>query len=383
VKELQDMVLSVGAVRLNVKMRRRTVMKLFRRQMCQVVMILVILHLAGCGSSTVAGGGCGEAGTCPGDGGGYEAATSTLAVLGGLDGSSRALDLVSSGAEVRGGGVDVLADVATVDAVEVPVVIDAHDVAPVEVVVDVSPRFDAWIDVPPGIDAGIDVSPRFDAGVDATASADALATCRSPTYLPDQPAGSTQFRDGACVGLLGGPAIPAWGERDGVTGPTCLPGDYVPGVDRSCSQYLSWGSGSALCLSGRVPVVPTSELGSSWGLGIEISAGCSGELGQDFTSVSATLSGVPDAAVRAGRFQLALAVRGGDGGSSLYYAADDGRGVAHDLVTFNTKWWAPSEGTYLQSSQARHVTAFYVIVASSAAESFTVVDMCLSQVAFK
>lgn len=359
-------------------------MKIIGRRLCQVATVLAILYLAGCGANTSAGGGCGEVGAC--DGGGDEAGVSTFASSGVIDGSSRALDLGFPGAEVRGGGVDVLADAASVDASEV-FAVDVPEVSsgsaevdapfPRGVEVDASSASDVEIDVSSGIDVGSEVE------VDATVPADSSAACRPPSYLPGQPVGSTRFRDGACVGLLGGPAIPAWGERDGVTGPVCLPGDYVPGVDRSCSKYLSWGSGSVLCLSGKVPSVPAAELGSSWGLGIEVSVGCAGELGQDFTSVSATLSGVPEAAARAGRFQLALSVRGSDGGSTLYYAADDGKGAEHDLATFNTKWWAPSEGAYLQSSQARHVAAFYVIVASSAVEGFTVTNLCLSQVAFK
>jgi len=203
-------------------------------------------------------------------------------------------------------------------------------------------------------------------------------SCQATTYRPGQPRGSTTFLDGGSLGLLAGQPVPVWGERDGVTGPTCLPGDYVPGADRSCSGYLSWGEGPALCLSGRVPAVPSAELGSSWGLGVELPVGCAGELGQDFATVSASLSGAPPEAVRAGRLLLSVLV-----GGVLYSAPDDGSGSDHPLATFSSAWWSPADGEYLTDSRVRHATAFYVLVASSSSESFTVVDLCLSQVTFK
>lgn len=343
-----------------------------------VLATLVTMVLAGCrdGSS---GRGCPETGPCP-DGG----LDGVLAVRGprGTDtGDLGDIDLASA--------ADGTSDVSGVDAGEEVADAASSDLRPSSDIptaeAALAEGLDAVVtildasspeDVP--IDSGIDVVAPEDVVTSAETSRDA---CLGPAYLPGQPRGATEFKDGTSFGLLGGQAVPVWGELDSVTGPVCIPGDYVPDADRSCSDHLSWGPGPALCLSGKVPAVPAARLGTSWGLGIGIPAGCAGEVGQDFATVSAVLAGVPTAAVRAGRFLLAAAVREG-GSSALYYAADDGTGATHDLTTFNTEWWAPAEGTYLLPSQVRHVVMFYVLVASSTADSFVVDDLCLSRMTF-
>lgn len=338
---------------------------------------MLLLVLVGCGDGAQ-GTNCSEAGPCGAtgsDGGLDQIPIDTLLQVRSLDGGSKDLNATTP--------------------------MDSLQLEPDTATTTITPAIDALAqDVEPSLDTRAeprDVDPVADtrlspdtlvvdafrsADTASTSSADAMeALAPRATYLDAQAAGSTIFRDGASIGLLAGPAVPIWGEKDTLTGPTCLPGDYTSN-GRSCTQYLSWGQGDALCLSGTVPAVPTAELGTSWGLGYQITVGRAGELGQDFTTVSANLTGVPASATKAGRFMLGVKTLNSDGTTTLYYHIDNGTGTAYPLTEFNTQWWDNTTGVFLKTEMVRHINYFHVLIASATSDSVTVTNLCLSQVTF-
>jgi hypothetical protein len=324
-------------------------------EMKKLLLVFLVISTLGCGGGE-AGDPCTEGGPC-----------SEV----GIDRPHHAIS--ARAGDVGAGELDVLACCDVAGALELPDVGASADLLP-------DPDLGSELDLASDVSADPMDATVYDlTSARDTSVPDARQTsCREE--IPDgQVLVSTTFLDGRARGFFAGVPLPVWGEKDVVTVPKCLPGNYVTGADRDCSRTLTWGLGPALCLSGSVPAVPSSESTSSWGLGIEIPVGCSGVLGRDFKTVAIVASGIPAEAVRDGHFLIGLMVRGASS-SSLYYTTDDGTGKEHDFGEFNTKWWAPGQGEQMTSAQSRNVSALYVLVVWSSTASYTVKDLCASQV---
>lgn len=183
------------------------------------------------------------------------------------------------------------------------------------------------------------------------------------------------FANGAAQGAMTGRGWVALGTKTTITDPTC-DADKHPMTD-PCAT-INWSSSGALCISGSIAAVQTQDdYVTNWGVQVGVSATepTEGSLGQAFSSVTFTFTGMPMTGVRA------QVHRKGDPDSTQYCAYVTS-GTSVPLATFSTECWDPALGTYLAPADVPTIDKIGLQI-SSAATPMAVQDFCMTRIDFE
>jgi len=188
------------------------------------------------------------------------------------------------------------------------------------------------------------------------------------------------FCNGQALGVLTGWAWVALGSADSITDPTCDAGKAAITNKTSCPANTNWNQASALCMSGKIPALSTTDAApdyaGNWGVQIGVNAKDPNAAmgGSGYKTITFTVNGSPSSGLRA------LVHRAGDVPDTSYCAPMISSGAALDLTTFNTKCW-DSTGDNLAAADVPNIDQVAVQVTSTTSE-ITVDNLCLTKVEF-
>ena len=190
---------------------------------------------------------------------------------------------------------------------------------------------------------------------------------------------SVTFCNGLAAGALAGYGWVALGSADTLTEPTCDTTKTAITKDAPCLTTTNWSQTNALCMSGKIPALPTkpgdSDYASNWGVQIGVNAKDPNAAmgGSGWKDITFSVTGSPSTGLRA------LVHKSGDPDATSYCAAMT-PGTALPLTTFNSKCWDGS-GDFLTESDGAKVDKVSVQVSSTASE-IAVSSLCLTKIDF-
>jgi hypothetical protein len=239
-------------------------------------------------------------------------------------------------------------------------------------------------DTAPDVAPSPDVEPLPDAPKDSL-GADTANTAVADTNRPTTDTGPNNvvtFNLGQGVGAMTGYGWAAPGSADSISSPTCAAGTAITSAN-PCLSQTNWGTAnpSALCVSGSIPSTATSpDTSANWGIqvGVNASDPDSSGIGQPFTTVAVSASGVPTGDVR-----IEIHRRGDDPG--VTYCAYWINGATPVLLTsFNTDCWdlTGTKGTKLTAADVPNIDKVGLQVSPSKTTAITLTNLCLHSITF-
>jgi hypothetical protein len=195
--------------------------------------------------------------------------------------------------------------------------------------------------------------------------------------------GSTvTFDKGKGAGAMTGYAWVALGSLDTITDPTCGASKTPITSAAPCASDPNW-SGTGLCITGGCPALgATPDYTNNYGVVVGVNAGDAGGtgdaslvLGQTFTSITITATGVPTSEVRA---QIHIK---GDADSKSYCLKFTS-GTAMDFAKFATDCYATAPTGLFPAASAPNIDKVS-LEAVSATTAVSVTSMCMTGITFK
>ena len=195
--------------------------------------------------------------------------------------------------------------------------------------------------------------------------------------------GSTvTFDKGKAAGAMTGYGWVALGSLDTITDPTCGASKTPITSTAACAADPNW-SGTGLCITGSCPALgATPDYTNNYGVVVGVNAGDAGGtgdaslvLGQTFTSITITATGVPTSEVRA-----QIHVKGD--ADSKSYCLKFASGTAMDLAKFATDCYATAPTGLFPAASAPNIDKVS-LEAVSATAAVTVTGMCMTGITFK
>jgi hypothetical protein len=186
------------------------------------------------------------------------------------------------------------------------------------------------------------------------------------------------FVDNQAQGPMTGIGWVDLGIQDAVSSPTCE-GATITNAE-PCSTTYEWSSSTALCMTGKVPALPTgamqSDYDDNWGvlLGVNSTDPPGGGIGQSFKTIILNVTGSPSTGLRASVH------RKGDSEKTSYCATFIS-GAKINLNAFNTKCWGEASTVYLNSEDIPAIDWVGVMVPSGFS-SVSVNNLCLTSIEF-
>ena len=192
------------------------------------------------------------------------------------------------------------------------------------------------------------------------------------------PSGTTvTFANGKAQGAITGYGWLALGAADALTDPTCGPGKMPITNTAPCPSSTNWNSPTALCVSGPIPALGTPpDYAGNWGIMLGVnSADPMGVIGQSFSTMAITVTGLPLVGLRA------MVHKRGDPDSTSYCAVLTS-GTAMPLAYFSTACYTPtSPGIAITAADVPNIDKIGVQVSSGAA-AIAVTNLCITGITF-
>jgi hypothetical protein len=193
----------------------------------------------------------------------------------------------------------------------------------------------------------------------------------------------TTFVNGRAVGALSGYGSVSLGAGNSLSVPTCgdMPiGGLAPTMppvtfNSTCRpSNISWGSDTALCVSGSIPTAKSlSGYLVGWGIMIGVAARASVQpLGITYKTVALSVTGADS------NHLLAVVHLSGDDANRTYCASIVASGAPIKLTSFNSEC-AFGSGTTLSENDIRNIDRIGVEVPVSD-EAITLTDFCLTEI---
>jgi len=187
------------------------------------------------------------------------------------------------------------------------------------------------------------------------------------------------FGAGKGQGAMTGYGYVALGSADSISSPTCGTAPITSAAP--CAAGTTWSATDKLCVTGAVPVLDktTPDYTGNWGLSVGLnSSDPEGKgLGQAFTSVTITTTGVPSSGLRA---IVHLVGESKD----TQYCSPLTSGTAIPFTSFSATCWDTAKpGTAVTAAQATTVDKIAVQVTSNQTAAITVTELCITKIEFK
>jgi hypothetical protein len=189
------------------------------------------------------------------------------------------------------------------------------------------------------------------------------------------------FNNGRAQGAMTGAGWVALGTETTLTDPACGTDKHPIITDSAlCTTTINWNATSALCISGSIaalPAAPTQDdYANNWGIQVGVSATSpsGGVLGQSFSNITFTFTGMPMTGVRA------EVHRKGDSDATPYCAYITS-GTAVSLTSFSTECWTPGLGTLLAAADVPNIDKIALQISSSFTAN-AVQDFCMTSIEF-
>jgi len=173
----------------------------------------------------------------------------------------------------------------------------------------------------------------------------------------------------------------AFAALDTVTDPTCRsPLGPMP-YGTACGD-TAWSSPAAYCITGFIPAVPSpatdTDFSNNWGIQIGVNATpiAGGILGQPFSSLAVSMTGMPLTGLRVTMHRKADP-------DATNYCADFTSGTSIPFVRFSTTCWdATKPGTYLLAADVPNIDKIGIQIPSVVGSPVTVTNLCLTGITF-
>jgi hypothetical protein len=191
------------------------------------------------------------------------------------------------------------------------------------------------------------------------------------------PSGNTvTIANGKGSGAMVGYGWVALGSEDEVSDPTC---GGTPIISTSSCESTTWATKDALCVSGKIPALPTepkdTDYTNNWGISVGLNASeTAGKgIGQTFSTVAITVTGSPTSGLRA------LVHKGGDADADSYCLAYATGPL--QLSKFAQDCWAEAPVKLLAASDIPNLDKVSVQVTSTSSP-ITVDKLCITGITF-
>jgi hypothetical protein len=191
---------------------------------------------------------------------------------------------------------------------------------------------------------------------------------------------------GKASGAMTGYGWVMLGKLDSITDPTCGPSKTPITASAACASDPNW-SGTGLCITGGCPALPASptstDYADNFGVVVGVNAGDAGGtgdpslvLGQTFTSITITATGLPTTEVRAQIHKK------GDSDSNLYCMKFTS-GTAMDLTRFATDCYNTAPTGLFKAADIPNIDKVSLEAVSVSGTAVTVTNMCMTGITFK
>jgi hypothetical protein len=194
------------------------------------------------------------------------------------------------------------------------------------------------------------------------------------TTVTSTPTGTTvAFAAGKAQGAMVGYGFVASGSSDPITDPTCGATKAPISTATPCAADPNWSATDKLCISGSIPALGTPpDYTANYGIVVGVNAGDpSGTLGQAFTTMTMTATGLPTGTVRA-----QVHVKGDSTSYCMTYSAS-----AMTLAKFATDCYNTTPLLLIPAASMANIDKISLEAVSGTA-AVTVTSMCITGITF-
>jgi hypothetical protein len=220
-------------------------------------------------------------------------------------------------------------------------------------------------------------------GTSASGGTTTTPTGGTTTSATKNSGSTVTFEKGKAAGAMTGYGWVALGKLDTITDPTCGASKTPITSTTPCAADPNW-SGTGLCITGSCPALPASptdqDYADNYGVVVGVNAGDDGGtgdpsmvIGQTFSTVSITTSGLPSSEVRA-----QIHIKGDSDSKSYCMKYSSG---AMDLTKFAIDCYNTSPAQLFPAASIPNIDKVS-LEAVSASTAVSVTSMCMTGITF-